>query len=160
MPRVKEKTTGFYFKMSQEEWDWVERRMAQTGIRNKSAIIRKMCIDGHVIVLDSQQLNEIGRLLRITSNNANQIAIGVNSGVGANRNDVENVNQQLTELRTQFGDLLSVLSEITNAKLGKRFIPPPKITDCIHEQNEEQNEQEANPPPTMAEGLTVGQGEL
>ena len=133
MAKVKEKTTGFYFKMSQQEWDWVERRMAQTGIRNKSAFIRKMCIDGHVVVLDSQQLNEIGKLLRITSNNANQLAKAANSGYGANRDDVAEVNNQLTELRTKFGDLLSVLSDVANAKPGKRFIPPPKITDFVDE---------------------------
>jgi hypothetical protein len=119
--------------MSQQEWDWVERRMVETGIRNKSAFIRKMCIDGHVIVFDSRQLNEIGRLLRITSNNANQLAKAANSGYGANRNDVAEVNNQLNELRTQFGNLLDVLAEISNAKPGKRFITPPKITDLIDE---------------------------
>ena len=67
---AKEKTTGFYFKMSPQESEWFERRMAQTGIKNKSAFIRKMCIDGHVINLDLPILSEIGKLLRITSNNA------------------------------------------------------------------------------------------
>ena len=136
MAKIKEKTTGFYFKMSQEEWNWVERRMEQTGIRNKSAFIRKMCIDGHVIVLDSKQISEIGRLLRITSNNANQLAKTANSGYGANRNDVAEVNRQLTKLRTMYGDMLSALSEVANAKPGKRFIPPPKITDLIDEPND------------------------
>ena len=135
MAKVKEKTTGFYFKMSKQEWDWVERRMAETGIRNKSAFIRKMCIDGHVIVFDSNQLNEIGRLLRITSNNANQLAKAANSGYGANRNDVAEVNNQLTELRIQFGNLLDVLADVSNVKPGKRFIPPPKITDLADEAN-------------------------
>ncbi|MDR0861358.1 MAG: hypothetical protein LBN30_01055 [Oscillospiraceae bacterium] len=59
---AKEKTTGFYFKMSPQEWDWVEQRMAQTGITNKSAFIRKMAIDGHVINFDSTTITEIGRL--------------------------------------------------------------------------------------------------
>jgi len=52
MPKTK--TTGFFFKMSQEEWDWVEKRMAQTNITNKSAYLRKMAIDGQC-----QQLNEL-----------------------------------------------------------------------------------------------------
>ena len=46
---AKSKTTGFFFKMSPDESELFERRMAQTGIHNKSAFIRKMCIDGHVI---------------------------------------------------------------------------------------------------------------
>jgi len=75
-------------------------------------------------------------LLRITSNNANQLAKAVNSGYGANRNDAAEVNRQLTELRTMYGDMLSALSEVASAKPGKRFIPPPKITDLIDEPNE------------------------
>ena len=126
---AKEKTTGFYFKMSPEEWALVERRMAQTNIRNKSAFIRKMCIDGHVINLDMTSLNEIGKLLRITANNVNQIARRVNSGGNIYREDVADINRQLEIIRADFGKLLSSLGAITNAKLGRLFIPPPKITD-------------------------------
>ena len=126
---AKEKTTGFFFKMSPEEWGMVEKRMEQTGIINKSAFIRKMCIDGHVIILDSQLLSEIGRLLRITSNNVNQIARRVNSGGEAYRKDVEEVNNQLTEIRSCFGQLLSILSNVASAKPGKLFIPPPTAND-------------------------------
>ena len=126
---AKEKTTGFYFKMSPEEWALVERRMAQTNIRNKSAFIRKMCIDGHIINLDTKQLTDIGKLLRITANNVNQIARRVNSGGNVYREDIADVNNQLAEIRTDFGRLLSTLAGIANAKPGKLFIPPPKITD-------------------------------
>ena len=127
---AKEKTTGFYFKMSPEESELFERRMALTGIQNKSAFIRKMCIDGHVINLDIPTLTEIGRLLRITSNNANQLAKRVNSGGQAYREDVAEVNNQLAKIRSDFGQLLTTLADIANAKPGKRFIPPPKITDA------------------------------
>ncbi|MCL2189462.1 MAG: MobC family plasmid mobilization relaxosome protein [Defluviitaleaceae bacterium] len=129
MAKVKEKTTGFYFKMSPAEWEMVERRMSQTGIRNKSAFIRKMCIDGHVFNLDLTTLNEIKRLLGITANNVNQIAHRVNSGGDAHRNDVADVNAQLTTIRSDFGNLLSLLTEIADAKPGKRFIKPPTLRD-------------------------------
>jgi hypothetical protein len=126
---AKEKTTGFYFKMSQQEWDWVEQRMAQTGITNKSAFIRKMAIDGHVINVDSTTINEIGKLLRITANNVNQIARRVNSGGEAYSNDIAEVNAQLTEIRENFGKALTFLSEIANGKPGKRFMTPIRISD-------------------------------
>jgi len=132
----KEKTTGFFFKMSPEEWNLVEKRMEQSGIRNKSAYIRKMCIDGHVIIFDSQQLSEIGRLLRITANNVNQIAKKVNSGGEAYRNDIEEVNNQLTDIRNCYGYLLSLLSEVADSKPGKRFIPPPTIKDLPEHKEE------------------------
>lgn len=131
MSKTKEKTTGFYFKMSQEEWDLVERRMAETNIRNKSAYIRKMCIDGHVLVMDPKPLNEIGRLLRITANNVNQIARSVNSDHGASRDDVAEINKQLAEIRIKFGELLTALSDKAGMKPGKHFIPPPNMADII-----------------------------
>jgi hypothetical protein len=126
---AREKTTGFYFKMSPEEAEWFERRMAMTGITNKSAFIRKMCIDGHVINLDLKTLNEIGRLLRITSNNANQIARRVNSGGDIYPNEIDEILEHLTAIRTDFGKLLSTLSGIASAKPGKLFIPPTTIRD-------------------------------
>jgi len=128
---AREKTTGFYFKMSPEEWDMVEKRMAQTHIRNKSAYLRKMAIDGHVIMLDLETLNEISRLLRITSNNANQIAKRVNAGGHASRADIEHMNDQLTKIRADFGKLLSLLSGFDSADIGKFYMKPPTITNTV-----------------------------
>jgi len=124
---AREKTTGFYFKMSPEESDLFERNMARSGIKNKSAFIRKMCIDGHVVNFELPALNEIGKLLRITANNTNQIARRVNSGGNAYREDVAEVNNQLNEIRLGFGRVLDELSDVVNTKPGKRFIAPPKI---------------------------------
>ena len=126
---AKEKQSGFYFKCPPEDMALLEQRMTETGIRNKSAFIRKMCIDGHVFVLQMDTLNEIKRLLGITANNVNQISRRVNSGGEAYRQDVAEVNEQLLQIRTDFGKLLAVLSDVADAKPGKRFIPPPKVTD-------------------------------
>ena len=106
-----------------------EQKMTLTGISNKSAFIRKMCIDGHVFVLDMDTLTEIGKLLRVTANNVNQIARRVNSGGEVYREDVFEVNQQLTGIRSDFGKLLTLLSEVASAKPGKRFIKPPTVRD-------------------------------
>jgi hypothetical protein len=127
MPKTK--TTGFFFKMSQEESDLFEQRMALTGIKNKSAFIRKMCIDGHVFNLDLGALNEIGMLLRVTANNVNQIARRVNGGGDAYGSELTDINNQLTEIRKDFGSTLALLSEVASAKPGKRFIPPLTIRD-------------------------------
>jgi hypothetical protein len=126
---AKEKTTGFYFKATPEEMAWIEQRMTQTGITNKSAFIRKMAIDGHVINFDSSTINEIGRLLRITANNVNQIARRVNSGGHAYRADIENVENQLTEIREDFGKALGFLSDIADGKHSKQFMRPIRISD-------------------------------
>jgi hypothetical protein len=126
---AREKTTGFYFKMSPEEAEWFERRMAETGITNKSAFIRKMCIDGHVINLNLTMLNEVRRLLSIIANNVNQIAKRVNSGGEAYREDITDLNGLVTEVRMIMGDILNNVSDIVNPKPGKVFIRPLTIRD-------------------------------
>lgn len=98
--------------MSEQDREYIQRRMAQTQIRNMSAYIRKMCIDGYVINLDMKQLDEVSRLLRITANNVNQLARHVNSGGQAYREDVAEVSAQLTGIREQFGSILKGLSQI------------------------------------------------
>ena len=126
---AREKTKGIYFVMSPEESELFEKRMAMTGIKNKSAFIRKMCIDGHVFKLDMTELSQIRKLLGITAKNVNQIALRVNSGGGVYRNDIAEVDAKLSAIRADFGRLLIQLSDVANAKPGKRFVPPPTIRD-------------------------------
>jgi hypothetical protein len=130
----KTKTKGFYFKCSPEEMEWIERRMSQTNIKNKSAYLRKMAIDGHVINLDLPVLTEIGKLLRNLANNMNQLTKRVNGGGSAYRSDVEQLRSELEVVRENFGEVLTALSELDNTKPGKnRFIPPPTIRDFKEE---------------------------
>lgn len=58
----------------------IRKRMAEAGIRNMSAYIRKMAIDGYVIKLDLSDVKEVSRLLRINANNINQYAKRANRG--------------------------------------------------------------------------------
>ena len=126
---AREKTTGFFFKMSPEENELFERNMVRTGIKNKSAFIRKMCIDGHVFNIESETLSEIKRLLGISTNNLNQLTRRVNSGGDAPREDVEQLNGEFKEIRLCFGEALIFLSNIATAKPGKRFLRPPTVRD-------------------------------
>jgi len=141
---AKTKTTGFFFKASEQEMQWIEERMAQTNIKNKSAFLRKMAIDGHVFNLNLTELNEIGKLLRITANNVNQIARHANSGGGVYGCDIEDVNNNLIKIREDFGKLLNILSDLTDPKPGKRFLKPMTIRDlpeyAVHTEFKEHTE--------------------
>lgn len=75
----KEKTTAIYFKVSEKERDLIEQGMKIAGISNMSAYLRKMGINGYIINLDVKTLDELLRLMRITSNNVNQIAHQANA---------------------------------------------------------------------------------
>lgn len=68
-----------HIKIPEAELQMIRDRMAQMGFRNLSAYIRKMAIDGYYIQIDFKELLEVIRLMRIDSNNINQIAKVANS---------------------------------------------------------------------------------
>ena len=109
---AKEKTSGIYFKVTDEERSLIEQRMASMGIHNMSAYIRKMCIDGYIVQLQIKELDECAKLLRHTSNNVNQIARRVNSGGGVYPDEVDEITAKLTEASGLFGSILEQLSKI------------------------------------------------
>jgi hypothetical protein len=109
---AKEKTSGIYFKVTNEERALIEQKMALVGVRNMSAYIRKMCIDGYIVQLQIKELDECAKLLRHTSNNVNQIARRVNSGGGVYPDEVEEICGKLTEASGLFGNILEQLSKI------------------------------------------------
>ena len=63
------KSVRVEFVMSEQEADLVKGRMAELGITNLSAYLRKMAVDGYIIHLDMSDIQEMIRLLRICSNN-------------------------------------------------------------------------------------------
>ena len=109
---TKEKTSGIYFKVTNEERALIEQKMALAGVRNMSGYIRKMCIDGYIVQLQIKELDECAKLLRYTSNNVNQIARRVNSGGGVYPDEVDEITAKLTEASELFGNILEQLSKI------------------------------------------------
>lgn len=109
---AKEKTSGIYFKVTDEERALIKQRMALMGVRNMSAYIRKMCIDCCFVQLQIPELTECAKLLRYTSNNVNQIARRVNSGGGVYPDEVDEIKAKLAEVSGLFGNILEQLSKI------------------------------------------------
>ena len=66
------------FRVTPEEHEMIESKMAQFGTSNMAAYLRKISIDGYVVKLDLPELREMVSLLRRSSNNLNQIAKRVN----------------------------------------------------------------------------------
>ena len=66
------------FRVTPEEREMIESKMAQFGTTNMAAYLRKISIDGYVVRLDLPELRDMVSLLRRSSNNLNQIAKRVN----------------------------------------------------------------------------------
>ncbi len=61
------------FRVSPEERDVIEQKMAQLGTTNMAAYLRKMALDGYVVNLELPELREMVSLLRRSSSNLNQL---------------------------------------------------------------------------------------
>ena len=110
---AKEKQKGIYFKVSEEERNLIEQKMALAGVHNMSAFIRKMSIDGYVVNLEIPELAGCEKLLRSISNNVNQIARQMNSGGAVYPDEVRDICAKQDETNRLFGEILEQLSRLS-----------------------------------------------
>ncbi len=85
--------------------------MAQLGIHNQRAYLRKMAVDGYAVQVDMSDFNALVSLLRIRSNNLNQIAKRVNSTGNLYEEDVADLRERYGEL---WGAVSTVLRKLDN----------------------------------------------
>lgn len=107
------KTVRMQLVISQKEADLIEERMAELGITNLSAYLRKMAVVGYIIHLDTGDIQEMVRLLRICSNNLNQYARRANETGSIYAADVEDLRERLDGLWDQMDRLLRGFANIS-----------------------------------------------
>jgi hypothetical protein len=107
------KSVRVEFVMSEQEAELIRERMAELGIRNLSAYLRKMAVDGYIIHLDMGEIQEMTRLLRICSNNLNQYTRRANETGSIYAADVEDLRTRLDELWDDMDKLLRGLANIS-----------------------------------------------
>ena len=95
-----------------EEVEQLKQRMAEAGVKNRSAFLRKMVLDGYIVKLDTSDIREMITLLRSCSNNLNQIAKRVNSTnsvYGADIADMQVKQDEIWELAREITARLSTI---------------------------------------------------
>lgn len=107
------KTVRVEFVMSEQDAELVKGRMAELGITNLSAYLRKMAVDGYIIHLDMGDIQEMVRLLRICSNNLNQYAKRANETGSVYAADVEDLRTRLDVLWDGMDKLLRGFANIS-----------------------------------------------
>ena len=107
------KTVRVEFVMSEQDAELVKGRMAELGITNLSAYLRKMAVDGYIIHLDMGDIQEMVRLLRICSNNLNQYAKRANETGSVYAADVEDLRTRLDGLWDGMDQLLRGFANIS-----------------------------------------------
>ena len=107
------KSVRVEFVMSEQEAELVKEHMAEMGITNLSAYLRKMAVDGYIIQLDMSDIQEMIRLLRICSNNLNQYTRRANETGSVYAADVEDLRTRLDDLWNGMDKLLRGFANIS-----------------------------------------------
>ncbi len=100
------RTVGLFTKVSPEEKEVIDQKMALLGTSNLRGYLRKMAVDGYIVQLDMECVKELVRLLRSISSNVNQITRRCNETRNLYAQDVEDLRQGYDRVWHEVYDLI------------------------------------------------------
>ncbi|MBE6720889.1 hypothetical protein CAFE_21480 [Caprobacter fermentans] len=100
------------FRVTPQEREMIEQKMAQLGTKNMAAYLRKISIDGYVVKLELPELKEMVSLLRRSSSNLNQLTKRVHETGRVYDADLEDIVQNQERLWQAVNDILAVLAKL------------------------------------------------
>ena len=86
------------FWVSEEEKRLIDEKMKQLPISRYGAYLRKMAIDGYILVVDHSDTKEYIRQLQAVSRNINQIAKRANATGTVYEQDIEDIKGAVNEI--------------------------------------------------------------
>ena len=110
MPR-RRRNIPLYVMVSPEELEQLHARMDEAGVRNMSAFVRKMALNGYILHVDLSPVRQLVSLQRRCSNNLNQVAIHADT-YGIYSDEIAGLQQDYAELWGRMNDILKQLSAI------------------------------------------------
>lgn len=114
MAKERRRPIHLHVMVSEAEQAAIQERMAEAGIRNMGAYMRKMALNGYVLHVDLSPVKELVSLQRRCSNNLNQVAIQANTYGGVYQEDIKALQKDYTDLWGPLSDLLKKLSKVVN----------------------------------------------
>ena len=100
------RTVGLFTKVSPEEKEVIDQKMALMGTSNLRGYLRKMAVDGYIVQLNMECVKELVRLLRSISSNVNQITRRCNETRNLYAQDVEDLRQGYDRVWHEVYDLI------------------------------------------------------
>lgn len=95
---MSEKDSIIILRISSADREKIKQKMKEVGVRNLSAYLRKMAIDGYCIRLDLGDLKKIVSLTRYASNNLNQYAKKANETGSIYIDDIKDAQARLDDI--------------------------------------------------------------
>lgn len=98
--------------LSDEEQEVIDKKIEQSGIKNKSAYVRKMLCDGAIINVDLSIIKEHNTQISRIGNNLNQITKQLNALNYISQDDVKRVEEMSKEIKKMQREILLNFQEI------------------------------------------------
>ena len=111
MSENRKRSIPIILRVTEKEEREIADRMERAGTTDRNAFLRKMAIDGYIIVLDLPELREMVSLLRRSSNNLNQLAKRVHETSRFYDKDMEALQRSQEQLWDTAQVIVKKLSE-------------------------------------------------
>ena len=100
-------------RLTEAEYEAIERKFRNSGLKSRSEFIRTMIFEGYLILINEDELNKLNQLIYNVANNINQIAVRVNSTGNVYADDISEIKEGQDKIWQQ---LNCFLSQLQNAK--------------------------------------------
>lgn len=117
---MKEYSKGIYVKFKPEEVEILHNRMKEAGVQNMSAFIRKMALNGYMIIPEWPDLKRMLSLHSRISNNLNQYAKKANETGNIYREDIAELKEMHAEQTKLLRKTLRSIIHLYDVDLRKR----------------------------------------
>ena len=97
------------FRVTDQELEQIEEKMRLIGTRNREAYLRKMAINGQIVVIEIGLLKKIFSELGRVDNNLNQYARRANETGSIYKNDIDELAQHVRGIRS---DMQTVVKQL------------------------------------------------
>lgn len=109
--KVKKPMKQLLLKVTPEQWEMIQIKMAQMGTTKFSPYARKMLIDGYVFRRDYSELKELTHALASAARSLNQIALRANETRSIYAGDVEDIRRQFLNMKRAVTERLVKMTE-------------------------------------------------
>ena len=99
-------------RVTTEEHDAIIKRMGEIGFPSVRSYLLKMALNGMSVNVDLTDVRECSRLLRIISNNINQLAKKANEGGNIYADDIADIKTRLGEIWEQQNKIIKSLAKV------------------------------------------------
>ena len=107
----RKRNVHLHVMVTEDELTAIHARMAEAGISNTGAYVRKMALNGYILHVDLAPVKELVSLQRRCSNNLNQVAVHANT-YGVYPEEIDGLRQDYEKLWGQVSEVLRELSAL------------------------------------------------